>query len=67
MQAMPTLDAAMSINEIIARCAQTITVFNRFGMDTCCGGGVTVEEAARRDGTAVHAVLVARHEAAGVP
>lgn len=42
MQAMPTPDAATSINEIIARCAQTSTVFNRLGMDTCCGGGVSV-------------------------
>lgn len=51
------LDPALTINEIIARHPETIPVFNRFGMDTCCGGGVTVDESARRDGLDAGAVV----------
>ena len=40
-------------------------VHHRFGMDTCCGGGVTVDEAARRDGIEVGVVWAALHEAIG--
>lgn len=51
------LDLSLTINEIVARHPETIPVFNRFGMDTCCGGGVTVEEAAQRDGIDAAAVV----------
>jgi regulator of cell morphogenesis and NO signaling len=51
------LDPTMTINEIVARYPDTIPVFNRFGLDTCCGGGVPVDEAAHRDGIAVEPVL----------
>lgn len=57
------LDLELTINEIVARYPQTIPVFNRFGFDTCCGGGITVPEAARRDGIDLDAVLNALHEA----
>lgn len=53
----------MTINEIVARYPATIPVFNRFGMDTCCGGGVSVYDAAQRDGIDVEAVLAALREA----
>lgn len=39
-----------TVNEIIARFPATVGVFNAFGIDACCGGAVTLEEAARRDG-----------------
>ena len=51
------LDPGLTINEIVARHPETVACFNRFGFDTCCGGGVSVEEAARRDGVDVDAVL----------
>ncbi|HSQ32799.1 MAG TPA: DUF542 domain-containing protein [Gemmatimonadaceae bacterium] len=57
------LDQAQTINEIVARHPETIAVFNRFGMDTCCGGGVSIEEAARRDGLEVGQILSALREA----
>ncbi|HTJ24235.1 MAG TPA: DUF542 domain-containing protein [Gemmatimonadaceae bacterium] len=57
------LDPAQTINEIVARHPETIAIFNRFGMDTCCGGGVSVEEAARRDGLDVAQILSALREA----
>ena len=51
------LDPSRTINEIIVQHPGTIAVFNHFGFDSCCGGGVSVEEAARRDGLDVDAVL----------
>lgn len=57
------LDPSLTINEIVARHPETIAVFNRFGMDTCCGGGVPVEEAARRDGLDLDQILAALRDA----
>lgn len=51
------LDRTLTINEIVALHPETISVFNRFGMDTCCGGGVTVDEAARRHKIDANAVV----------
>ncbi|HEU0078240.1 MAG TPA: DUF542 domain-containing protein [Longimicrobiaceae bacterium] len=39
-----------SVNEIIRLWPGTVEVFNRFGIDACCGGAVPVAEAAERDG-----------------
>jgi regulator of cell morphogenesis and NO signaling len=63
MAAATALDPNLTINEIVARFPETIPVFNRFGLDTCCGGGVRVDEAARRDGVNVTEVLSALREA----
>ena len=57
------LDFTLTINEIVARFPETIPVFNRFGFDTCCGGGVRVDDAARRDGIAADEVVAALREA----
>lgn len=51
------LDPSLTINEIVSQHPATAACFNRFGFDTCCGGGVTVQEAARRDGVDLDAVL----------
>ena len=57
------LDPSLTINEIVARHPETIAVFNRFGMDTCCGGGVPVQEAALRDGLDLDDILAALRDA----
>lgn len=57
------LDLTLTINEIVARFPETIPVFNRFGLDTCCGGGVCVDEATRRDGIASNEVIAALRDA----
>lgn len=56
-------DPSMTIKEIAARFPASIPVFNRFGFDTCCGGGVAVAEAARREGIDSEAVVDALREA----
>lgn len=65
MQKTVPLGAALTINEIVAAHPETIPVFNRFGFDTCCGGGVRVDEAAQRDGIDVGDVIAALTEVLG--
>ena len=59
MQKLTQLDPTLTINEIVALYPATIPVFNRFGMDTCCGGGIPIESAAHRDGIDVEVVMAA--------
>jgi uncharacterized protein YeaO (DUF488 family) len=57
------LDCTLAVNEIVRRHPATKAVFQRFGVDTCCGGVVSVDEAVRRDGIdreALCAALVER-------
>ena len=52
-------DPTLTLNEITARFPATIAVFNDFGMDVCCGGDVSLAEAASRDGADLDAVTAA--------
>ncbi|HEY4716559.1 MAG TPA: DUF542 domain-containing protein [bacterium] len=38
----------MSINEIIKKFPQSIGVFNKFNLDSCCGGAESLENAAKK-------------------
>lgn len=40
----------MTVNDVIRRWPETVAIFNRFGIDACCGGAVPLREAALRDG-----------------
>ena len=53
----------MTINDIIKTYPLTITVFNKFRVDSCCGGGQTVEKTATADSVDVKALLRALNEA----
>lgn len=44
-----TITASDIVNEIIIRYPETVAIFNAFRIDSCCGGGVTLEKSARRD------------------
>ena len=50
------LDTAMTVDQLTARFPEAIAVLNRFGIDMCCGGGVTLAEAADRDGAPIDEV-----------
>ena len=52
----------MIINEVIKKYPQTISVFNRFGVDACCGGGQSIERTATADGINAPALLIALDE-----
>jgi iron-sulfur cluster repair protein YtfE (RIC family) len=43
----PTLDCSRSVNAILTTFPATLPVFNRFGLDTCCGSALSVADAAR--------------------
>lgn len=49
----------MTVNEVIRRYPDTVSVFNDFSIDGCCGGEVPVRVAALRDGADPDAVLEA--------
>lgn len=51
-----TIESTMTLDEITNRFPDTIKVFNEFGMDICCGGGVSLAEAAERDGVAIESI-----------
>ena len=44
--ALPVIDAATSVNELLRLYPVSAHVLNAFGIDTCCGGALTLTEAA---------------------
>lgn len=44
------LDCTLPVRRVVERYPATRAVFARFGVDACCGGGASVEEAARIHG-----------------
>lgn len=59
----PELDCGLTVNDMVIRWPATIAVFNRFGIDSCCGGAVSVEDAARREGVDATALCAALRSA----
>lgn len=49
--------AQLPVNETIRRFPASVELFNRFGIDACCGGDAPVREAAVRDGADADALL----------
>lgn len=45
-----TLTTAMTVNDAIRRVPGALAVFGQHGIDSCCGGNLPLEEAARRHG-----------------
>jgi regulator of cell morphogenesis and NO signaling len=59
------IGAERMVNEVIRTHPATIAVFNRFGIDTCCGGAAPIDEAAMRDGADPETLLTALNEVVG--
>ena len=51
------IEPAATVNEILVKYPATVSVFNQFGIDACCGGAASLDEAARRDGADVDQLL----------
>ncbi len=52
------------VNDVIKEYPNTIGVFSRFNIDSCCGGAATIEEAALRDGAPLDELLEELNKAA---
>ena len=59
MLAERVIDSSVTVRETIARYPETKSAFTRFGLDTCCGSGVPISDAAQRDGADLDALLAA--------
>ena len=55
----PPVTGATTVNDLLLRYARTAPVLSGLGIDTCCGGGQSLEEAARGAGLTL-AELLAR-------
>ena len=67
MQTAPELDPTSTVNALMAQDPRTVAVFDRFGLDTCCGGDSPLDEAARREGVELEALLAALRAAMAAP
>lgn len=59
------IQPASIVNETLRRYPATTGVFNRFGIDACCGGAVSITDAAVRDGANPELLLDALNDAIG--
>ena len=53
------IDARLSVNEVLRRRPRAVRVLNAFGIDTCCGGAASLDEAAREVGVPVDDLVLA--------
>ncbi|MFQ5457943.1 MAG: DUF542 domain-containing protein [Myxococcota bacterium] len=44
------IDETSIVNDVIGGLPRALAIFRRHGIDSCCGGGLTVSEAAKRAG-----------------
>jgi iron-sulfur cluster repair protein YtfE (RIC family) len=58
------VDPNLTINTVVQRYPDALGVFNARGLDTCCGGGLPVAEAARRHGLDLQELLAAVEQVA---
>ena len=59
------LDHSLSVNETIRRFPETLAVLNQFGIDTCCGGAESLDEAARSSTVRLEALMTELYAAIG--
>jgi iron-sulfur cluster repair protein YtfE (RIC family) len=55
----------MTINTVVQQYPATLGAFNARGLDTCCGGPLTIADAAGRHGLDLAELLAALEAAAG--
>ena len=58
--AVPTM--SWTVNDVLLAHPATMSILNAFAVDLCCGGGLTVEAAARDAGVEPHTLLRGLHD-----
>ncbi len=53
----------MIINDVIRKFPSTMKIFKDFKVDSCCGGGFSIEKTAEADGADLKALLKALNKA----
>jgi regulator of cell morphogenesis and NO signaling len=61
------IDPANTVNQVVREHPHTVSVFAQYGIDSCCGGGIPVAEAALRHDVDLDALLAELARAAAVP
>ncbi|HHT9159830.1 MAG: hypothetical protein A3G70_04565 [Planctomycetes bacterium RIFCSPLOWO2_12_FULL_39_13] len=64
MEEKTVIKKDMIINDVIKKYPKTITVFSNFKVDSCCGGGASIEKTAGMSGVDINALLKALNQAA---
>lgn len=64
MHVQSLIPPTMTVSRTIRLFPVTVRIFNDFGIDACCRGDVSIEEAARRDGADPIALIGALNRAA---
>ncbi len=59
-----TISKDLTVNDCIRLYPSTIGVFTKFHIDSCCGGAVSIEEAALRDKADLDALMTELNSAA---
>lgn len=61
---MGKVNKYMIVNDCIKLYPKTIGIFTQFHIDSCCGGAVSIEAAAKRDGAHLEELMAALDAAA---
>lgn len=62
-----TIDAGWTVNDVIVNYPETVAIFNAFGVDSCCRGDATLDQAAAETGITEEALITALRTAVGNP
>jgi regulator of cell morphogenesis and NO signaling len=60
-----TIAAGDVVNDVVGQHPAALPVLNRYGLDTCCGGALSLDEAARHHDLDLAALLADLNAAAG--
>ena len=55
----PSLSAALTVNDLLRLTPASAAILNRLGIDTCCGGALSLAEAAASVGMTLSELLAA--------
>jgi regulator of cell morphogenesis and NO signaling len=65
MKTESQITPAMTVNTAILLHPRTVAVFDRYGIDSCCGGALPIEEVAKRHGLDLDALMAELGEMVG--